>query len=130
MTAPGNLFIAPPDAVYDSDLRSALTARLAGDLTRGGAGYGQELESALWERSRRRMEDALAKRLAEIGDAFAARGCSALSGPMAALLREAYADHATGLADHDLDLLAKQADLAAANDRATMDHALALRSRS
>lgn len=129
LTAPGNLYVTPAEPAYASSLREVLTDRLTTDLTRGGAGHGQELETELWARSRRRLEDALDARLTEIAAGFASRGASALSGPMAALLREVQRDHVTALADHDLDLTAKQADLAVASDRAAMDQALALESQ-
>jgi len=126
LTAPGNLYVTPAEPAYASPLREVLTDRLTADLTRGGVGHGQELETELWARSRRRLEDALDARLTEIAAGFAGRGLTALSGPMAALLRAIQRDHVTALADHDLDLTAKQADLAVASDRAAMDQALTL----
>ena len=130
LVVPGNLFVAPPQETYTSSLRTALTERLAGALARGGAGHGVELEQALWDRARRRMEDALAVRLTEIAEGFAARGCAALSGPMAVLLRQAHADCAEALAAHNLDILTKQADLAVQSDRTTVEQTLALEAQN
>jgi hypothetical protein len=126
LVTPGNLFVVPVEAEYVSPLRAVMADRLKEALARGGTGHGPELETDLWNRARRRAEETLATRLAELGDTFAARGCSALSGPMAALLRQAYRDHATALAETNLDIVTKQTDLAVASDRAAFDQALAL----
>ncbi|MHC1791448.1 hypothetical protein [Solidesulfovibrio sp.] len=124
--APGNLFVLPPAAAYDSPLRTALAERLEAEVRGGGAGFGPELEDGLWQRARGRMEDELSARLADIADDFAARGASGLSGPMAVMLRAAARDAAETLAGHNLDILTRQAELASVNGRAAVDHALAL----
>ena len=126
LVAPGNLFILPPDAAYDSSLRAALAERLEAEVRSGGAGFGPELEDGLWQRARRRMEDALAEKLTGIADEFAARGASGLSGPMAVMLRAAAKDAAETLAGHNLDILARQAELAGQNGRGAVEQALAL----
>ena len=130
LVAPGNLFVLPGEAAYDSPLHGVLTQKLADTLATGGAGQGEELEAKLWDRARKRAEDELAKRLTELSDNFAARGAGALSGPMVDLLRQAYADHADALAAVNLDILAKQADLAVAADRSTVEQALALEAQN
>lgn len=130
LAAPGNLFVLPQRETYGSALRGALADRLARDVARGGAGHGPELEEALWERARRRAGDELAARLKELSDGFAARGAHALSGPMADLLRQAYADHADKAAAANLDILARQADLAAQSGRAAVDQALTLEAQN
>ncbi len=126
LVAPGNLFVVPREAAYDSSLRQALAARLEGEVRAGGAGFGPELEQGLWERAKNRLEDELATRLKELSDGFAARGTAALSGPLADALRRAYADHAEKAAAGNLDILARQADMAAQNGRAAVADALAL----
>jgi hypothetical protein len=124
--APGNLFVMPREAAYDSSLRRALATRLEGEVRAGGTGYGPELETRLWERAKSRLEDELATRLTELADGFAARGTAALSGPLADALRQAYAAHADKVATGNLDILAKQADMAAQEGRAAVSDALAL----
>ena len=52
LLAPGNLFVMPREAAYDSSLRRTLAARLEGEVRTGGAGYGPELEARLWERAK------------------------------------------------------------------------------
>ena len=126
MPAPGNLYVVPGEERHDSSLRRALAERLEAEVRVGGAGYGPELEEGLWERAKRRVDDALAQKLKDVSDDFAARGATGLGGPMAALLRAARADAAEALAGHSLDLLAKQAEMAAQNGRAAVDQALAL----
>ncbi|MYL84858.1 hypothetical protein GTA51_17230 [Desulfovibrio aerotolerans] len=126
LLAPGNLFVAPPAATYDSPLRAALAERLEAEVRNGGAGFGPELEEGLWQRSRQRLEDELATKLANIADDFAARGASGLSGPMAVMLRAAAKDAAEAMAGHNLELLARQTELASVSGRAAVDQALAL----
>lgn len=130
LVAPGNLFVLPGEETYDSPVRAAITDKLAKALVAGGAGQGAELEERLWQRAQRRAEDELAKRLTELGDSFAARGASALSGPMAELMRQIYADHADRMAEENLNILAKQADLATATDKAVVEQALALEAQN
>lgn len=126
LVAPGNLFVLPRVGEYGSSLRQALAERLEGEVRGGGAGHGAQLEEALWGRARKRLEDELGARLRELADGFAARGTAALSGPLADALRQAYADHADKVAAGNLDILVKEADLAAASGQAAVTSALAL----
>lgn len=124
ITSPGALFVHTEEE-FTSALQDAVKAKLADDLAAGGTGIGATAEAALWERSRRRLDEELARKRQESSAAYAALGAPFPPGVMIADLRKVGRDHEDSILDLDRDITVEQARLAQQNAQFVIEKAIA-----
>jgi len=111
------------ESSYNTDLFTALFARLMTDLVSGATGIGGTVEQDIYDRAQARQELEEDKIQTEIEEYFASTGFDLPTGALAARLQE----HANGRAMRSLDLNQKifieQAELAQKNNQFVIEQA-------
>lgn len=100
------------EALYESDLADALKAKILSNIETGGTGLGAEVEGAIWDQAKLRMESENARIHNEALNFWAARGWTIPPGALDGRLYEVSVEQARALADINEKILIEQARLA------------------
>lgn len=129
LTPPSDLFLyneeeyssALKDAVYDKIKTDMLTLQAS-----GADGLGSDVEQALWDRGRSRLEDELDRTHQDLAAQWAARGFPMPPGMLAAQQAQQQVEHNKRLTDLDRDITTEQARLAQQKAEFTVQQGLNL----
>lgn len=109
--APSSTF-AYNEEQYQTDLKTAIEDKLFSLLTSGGTGLGSDVEAAIWDRARNRVEAQRERNHTETLTYFASRGWIIPPGVLAARLNEVDTEATRQLLDINRDIAVEQARLA------------------
>lgn len=125
LTAPENTF-SFSESEYQSDLMTALKAKLLSDLEAGGTGLGADAEAAIWQRAQDRQAEVDEKLYTETMTFFSSRGWSLPSGALSAKLAEAHNESRRSSEKLNADILIQQSQLTYQNIKDTIQAIIAL----
>ncbi len=111
LDAPTSTF-AYNEEVYQAALMTAIEDKLIAMLADGGTGLGSDVEDAIWERARNRVESERERRHDETLEYFSSRGWTVPPGVLAARLKEVDTESSRQLLDINRDIAVEQARLA------------------
>jgi hypothetical protein len=100
------------EQAYQTALMSAIEAKLLTSLTSGGTGLGAEIEAAIWDRARNRLEVEHVKLHDDTLSYFSSRGWTTPPGVLAARIKEVSTETTRQLLDLNRDISVEQARLA------------------
>jgi hypothetical protein len=100
---------------YTSALKDALTAKLLSDVENGGTGLSEEVENAIWERTRERDNKDYEEASTKVDSKWSGRGFSLPDGVLVEAQRDLIVDDRNQRIERSRDILIKQADLAQVN---------------
>ncbi len=125
LNPPGNLFIYSEDE-YSSALQTEVYNKLLADLATGGTGLGADVETALWQRGRDRLDEELERGYEEIDQGWAQRGFSFPPGMLLAARQRARDEIDEKKLDLDRDITVEQARLAREQSQFIVQQSIAL----
>lgn len=109
--SPNVAWVEPEYEAWIADeLRTALQSML-----QGGTGIDVNVERAIWERDRGRLDAAALADIQGVEDEYSARGFEMPSGPMFSRVRDIVAKNKASIAEASRNVAIKQADLEQAN---------------
>lgn len=111
------------EQAYVSALKDAYTAKLINDIQNGGYGIEPADEAPLWERARRRAEEAARTEIDQIENSAAARGFEFAPGDILVATQRARRKAADLVAEANIEIAAKRADLYVANRQFVLSEA-------
>ena len=120
---PQSIFIYN-EAVYDSALRTAVSNKLLEDVQNGGTGLAEDVEDAIWERARARLELEKERKYEDVEDHFAARGFNIPQGALDNALMEIIKENARADEQINYEVMIEQARLAQTNTHFTLTSAI------
>ena len=111
---PQSIFIYD-EAVYVSALRDAVSDKLLENVQDGGTGLAVDVEDALWERARARLELEKERKYEEVEGYFSARGFNIPQGALSSALMEIIKENARADEQLNYEIMIEQARLAQTN---------------
>ena len=120
---PQSIFIYD-ETVYDSALRTAVSNKLLEDVQNGGTGLAVDVEAAIWERARARLELEKERKYDEVEDHFSARGFNIPQGALSSALMEVIKENARADEQINYEIMIEQARLAQTNTHFTLTSAI------
>lgn len=100
------------DSTYVSSLIDAIKTNLLSIVINGGSGLGEEYETALWERSKARMNDEFDRRRIQTIESIANAGWDIPGGALAAMTQNVENDREHQMDQINRDITTKDAELA------------------
>jgi len=122
---PGSLF-SYQEGTYQSDLEDAIKEKLLTDVRDGGSGLGEDVEDAIWNRARARMELQKERVYTEAEDYFASRGWEIPPGALGGRLQEAVKEQERADTQINYEIMIEQAKLAQNNTQFAITQGLEL----
>ena len=123
LDSPGDLFVYNEEE-YTSTLKDEAYDKIVADLRNGGTGLGAEIEDALWQRGRDRLDEELERGYEEIDQAWAQRGFSFPPGMLIAARQKARAEIDEKKLDLNRDITVEQARIAKEHAQFIIDKAI------
>ncbi len=111
---------------YTSALKTALAAKLLSDVQNGGSGLSEEVEDAIWERTRDRDNRDYEEAATKLDSRWAGKGFSLPDGTLPELHQDLIVDDRNQRLERSRDILIKQAELAQLNTHFAITSSLSL----
>lgn len=114
------------EPTYSSALKDALALKLKSDVENGGTGLSEEVEDAIWERTRERDNKDYEEASTKVDSKWSERGFSLADGVLTELQRDLIVDDRNQRQERSRDILIKQAELAQVNTHFAITSSLSL----
>jgi hypothetical protein len=114
------------EPIYSSALKDALTTKLLSDVENGGTGLSEEVEDAIWERTRERDDKDYVEAATKLDSRWSGRNFSLPDGVLTELHQSLIEDDKNQRTERSRDILIKQAELAQTNTHFAITSSLAL----
>jgi hypothetical protein len=114
------------EPTYSSALKAALTSKLQNDIANGGTGLSEEVEDAIWERTRERDNQDYEDAATKLDSTWGGKGFSLPDGVLTELHRDLIVDDRNQRQERSRDILIKQAELAQVNTHFAITSSLSL----
>ncbi len=111
---------------YTSALKDALNTKLLSDVENGGTGLSEEVEDAIWERTRERDDRDYQEAATKLDSKWSGKGFSLPEGTLPELHQDLIVDDRNQRIERSRDILIKQAELAQANTHFAITSSLSL----
>jgi hypothetical protein len=121
-----NVQFAYVEPAYTSALKDAVTAKLLSDVESGGTGLSEEVEEALWERTRERDYRDYQEAAAKLDSLWAGKGFSLPNGVLVDNHQDLINRDKDQRIERSRDILIKQAELAQVNTHFAITSSLSL----
>jgi hypothetical protein len=114
------------EPIYSSALKDALGTKLLSDVENGGTGLSEEVEDAIWERTRERDKRDYDDAKDKLDSAWSGKNFSLPDGVLTELRQSLIVDARNLSTERSRDILIKQAELAQANTHFAITSSLSL----
>jgi hypothetical protein len=114
------------EPIYSSALKDALGTKLLSDVENGGTGLSEEVEDAIWERTRERDNKDYNDAKDKLDSAWSGKNFSLPDGVLTELRQDLITDDRNQRIERSRDILIKQAELAQANTHFAITSSLSL----
>ncbi len=111
---------------YTSALKTALNTKLLSDVQNGGTGLSEEVENAIWERTRERDDRDYQEAATKLDSRWSGKAFSLPDGTLAELQQDLVIDDRNQRIERSRDILIKQAELAQVNTHFAITSSLTL----